>query len=635
MRNGTPLKAFSSPFFSSPTSNRTTSEARPDDTHIRELRHLSISLNASHRNIRSSASRLNLVHLTQLFTARRVHHWPLLLLSFCSTAPSLSPLFLPFLLPLCSLTAMSLLCSLTGQVAVHPVLNPKSGRVYEKAMIEQHLLTSSTDPNTQEPLTFSDLIPIHPSALSLPPFLSSPSPSTLSLSSLLSSLQREYDGLMLEQFSLKRDVHSLKQELAHSLYQYDAACRVIARLLRERDEAREALRSGMGIPTEAKQQHVEEGSQERQTMEVEGEQKEGEASLDSALAEVKAHFEATSDRLGGKKRKVMLKEKAATAVKKEDVARFAVTHSVALHGAAVAGVSALDVHERAEGERLLLTGGMDGSVSLFDMKAGRVTGDLKGHKKKVTGVAFVTPTASPPSTGHLPLLSSSADHTVLLHSFDSEAGHYTPSMTWADHTASITALSLHPSALYFATASLDSSYHLYSLTSLTPVLSLTTPSPLTSLLFHPDGRIIATTHSDHAVRIYDPLTSQCIVSLTSHKAPPSAVAFSPNGYQAVSGDGGGIVRVWDLRKVSGEKESNVMTLELGLGVGALGFDEGGGVLGVGFGNEVMAVESKGWEELVRWKEHKDEVKALKWGRNGQWLATASKDRTVKVWENKE
>lgn len=53
------------------------------------------------------------------------------------------------------------------------------------------------------------------------------------------TLQNEWDALVLEQFSLKQQYNSVRQELSHSLYQYDAAQRVAARLLKERDAARE------------------------------------------------------------------------------------------------------------------------------------------------------------------------------------------------------------------------------------------------------------------------------------------------------------------------------------------------------------------------------------------------------------
>lgn len=64
---------------------------------------------------------------------------------------------------------------------------------------------------------------------------------TTSIPGLLNSFHNEWDAVMLELHTVRQQLHQTRQELSHMLYQHDAAVRVIARTMRERDEARSQL----------------------------------------------------------------------------------------------------------------------------------------------------------------------------------------------------------------------------------------------------------------------------------------------------------------------------------------------------------------------------------------------------------
>lgn len=112
----------------------------------------------------------------------------------------------------------------------------QTGRIFEKRLIEAYIAEHGKDPVTGEDLSTEDLVEVKTDRVVRPR-----PPTLTSIPSLLSVFQEEWDALALETFSLRQALAQTRQELSSALYQHDAAVRVIARLTKERDEARDAL----------------------------------------------------------------------------------------------------------------------------------------------------------------------------------------------------------------------------------------------------------------------------------------------------------------------------------------------------------------------------------------------------------
>ncbi|KAI3479779.1 hypothetical protein L1887_58174 [Cichorium endivia] len=185
-------------------------------------------------------------------------------------------------------------------------------------------------------------------------------PQHSSIPSLLTSLQNEYDAIILETFTLKKHYDNLRQELAHALYANDASARVIARLLNERDQAREALASIQGTigagPSSSKAAHDVEMTDSAPA----GNGASNAAAGNGLSTEVVEIIDATAQRLSSQ-RKAKSKRKAPEGyATQSSVASFAVTQKLpSMHHAKPAGVSCLALS--ADGN-VLVTGGNDKNV---------------------------------------------------------------------------------------------------------------------------------------------------------------------------------------------------------------------------------------------------------------------------------
>jgi pre-mRNA-processing factor 19 len=535
--------------------------------------------------------------------------------------------------------ASTFLCSLSGSVPVEPVVARTSGLLFERRLIERALeLNGNVCPRTGAALTKEELLPVR-TALAAGAAAAGgvaanevvrPRPaSATSLPGLLALMQSEWDAIVLESFQLKQALEATKQDLAHALYKEDAANRVIARLLTERDQARHALlqtEANVGAAKAASNGAAQAAST---PMDVDDGKKAAATPAGELPEAVLTTITNTAATLQ-KSRKATVKEAAAAVATPAQLQALTVgERSHALHSTTNQGILALDL-SRTNAD-LVLTGGNDGQALLFNKATGKIAATLKGHKSAVTCVKFH------PTRDDL-LFSGSLDHTVNVWKNDQGGGG---KFNVAHHLTgardAVTGLSIHASGDYAAASSKDGSWALYDVNAGTELKRMAGSSALTTISFHPDGLLLSAGSVDGHVRLFDVKSWKLAVSLPSaHSTSVSSLVFAENGFQCATAEVGGVIKLWDLRSVKVAHTwtpAAVETDKAGKVVSCLAFDSSASYLAASVGSRVEVYSNKkdAYDLIATFAEHKDRVTAIAWGEKAQTCVTVGIDRQLKVW----
>lgn len=299
------------------------------------------------------------------------------------------------------------------------------GNVFEKRLIEKYIEEHGKDPISGEDLALDDLLPIKTARIVRPR-----PPTLTSIPALLSTFQNEWDALALETFNLREQLTRTREELATALYQHDAAVRVIARLTRERDEARDALSKVTVSGT---------GASNGDAMAVDNE---------ALPEELVARVEETQARLSKSRKKRPVPEGWATA---EDVSSFAVSTESAVP---VESPTTLSVEEG-----YAAVGGAKGEVAIYSIEADKVERSLQIDEPvtdsvwRGSRVAFAT-----------------AKGSVKVQENGSEVAAF------SDHAGPATGLAFHPCGDILASVGSDKSFTFYDLVDLKRVTRVFTDS---------------------------------------------------------------------------------------------------------------------------------------------------------------
>ena len=151
-----------------------------------------------------------------------------------------------------------------------------------------------------------------------------------------------------------------------------------------------------------------------------------------------------------------------------------------------------------------------------------------------------------------------------------------------------------------------------------------------SVSFSPDGKTLATSSADNAVRLWDVTSHEQIGEpLTGHTSSVSSVSFSPDGKTFATGSADKTVRLWDVLS-----HKQIGKLTHSNSVNSIAFSHDGKMLATGTDDKIIQL----WDVLsykqigVPFVGHTDRVNSIAFSLNCNILASGSDDKTARFWD---
>ncbi|MCE7873479.1 WD40 repeat domain-containing protein [bacterium CPR1] len=149
------------------------------------------------------------------------------------------------------------------------------------------------------------------------------------------------------------------------------------------------------------------------------------------------------------------------------------------------------------------------------------------------------------------------------------------------------------------------------------------------LAFSPDGKLLAVGGKSDRVRLWDPYQGRFEGELGGHAGVVSALAFSPDCRVLATGGSDHGAFLWDPRRC--RQLGRIFPEEAPVGTLTMGFSPSGRWLGLGGWEATILMDMVANRQHVL-EGHTECVVGLAFDPRERWVATASWDRSVRVWD---
>lgn len=276
----------------------------------------------------------------------------------------------------------------------------------------------------------------------------------------------------------------------------------------------------------------------------------------------------------------------------------------------------------------IAVGDSSGRIYLWNIATTQLFATFAGHTGWVWSVAF--------SPDGKMLASSSTDGSVRL--WDVQNGRCLQVLT--EHTDCVWSVSFSPDGQQLASSSEDKTVRLWNLEGQCLHVLQGHIQSVYAVHFAPDQPTLASSSHDTTIRIWDVRDGNCLSVLQGHTSGVQSVQYSPDGQLLASGSRDGSIRLWSLhRSHDRPSKPNFINASVKLlrghtdWVWDLAFSPNGCWLASASRDGTLRLWSVQDEQAIHVLDsHMHDVHGLVISADGQWLISAGQDHTVRLWD---
>ena len=252
----------------------------------------------------------------------------------------------------------------------------------------------------------------------------------------------------------------------------------------------------------------------------------------------------------------------------------------------------------------IVSASADKTIRIWDAKTGEQVGcPLKGHMNFVRSAYF--------SPDGKRIVSASYDFSIKI--WDVETSEQVKSLE--KHTFFVKSASFSPNGKYIVSASQDNTIIIWNVEMGNSMVIEGHADYVNSATFSPDGKYIVSASKDKTIRIWDAETGRQVgETLEGHNEEVYSASFSPDGRHVVSASEDGTIRIWEFSEYGKQNYSS----------GSI----------VNFGYSKTDVFKADWRVRKLFQGSNKLIKSVSFSPDREYVVSAFKDKTIKIWEVK-